>query len=93
MTPCLIGCLRGATDIVKYRQCRLVRQDGTSRVEHVSWLPEQYAIKGLLLSLRDKAGNWSREWKVISVSELLLDEKYVSKLNRAYLKQRKASDI
>jgi hypothetical protein len=75
-----------------YRQCRLERREGATRAERMSWLPVPHAVAGAVLKLRN-SGTWSDGWIVTSASGPALDEKAVVAMNRAHLKQRRASDI
>ncbi len=43
-----------------YRQCRL--QKGNTH--QMSWIPEEFAVKGKIIKLRDEDGVWDDGWKV-----------------------------
>jgi hypothetical protein len=45
---------------VFYKQCRLQKGDS----HQVSWIPEQFAVRGKILKLRDDAGIWDNGWEV-----------------------------
>ena len=71
------------------KQCKLTRlADGAYQV---SWLPEQYARVGKILSLSAN-GQDEGVWRVDEVGSRL-HMKEVGERSRDYLKQRKASDI
>jgi hypothetical protein len=59
---------------IRYRQVRLQRSEGNKTIETVSWIPIKHAKVGHLVSLKDDDGNWSPDYKVISVSNHVLDE-------------------
>lgn len=49
---------------VFYKQCRLEKKiDGGSLIQ-VSFIPEQFAVKGKVLKLREN-GEWVNGWKVV----------------------------
>jgi hypothetical protein len=72
-----------------YRQCTLK----SGHVWHHAWIPEQFAVKGKFIQLKNERGHWGTTWEVISTGELTLGSDYVRELERDHLHQRKASDI
>lgn len=52
-----------------YRQCLLSKQ----QLEQTSWIPEQYAIKGKILKIKDN-GVWVNGWIVGNVGERRIKE-------------------
>ena len=83
------------SDVAKnvfYRQCELERNDGKKRECQVSWIPEQYAVVGKYLKLKDD-GSWTDGWRVISVGEIRCSAEEVSARSRDYRSQRRVSDI
>jgi len=54
----------------KYRQCRLERRVGTRRIEQVTHLPEEFAVVGRVLKLKDE-GKWTDGWRVLTAGELV----------------------
>lgn len=69
-------------------QCDL--SSGTTRTR--AYIPAKGAIKGATIKFKDSDDD-TREWTVESVSDMGIEEKYLSELNQAYRKQREASDI
>jgi hypothetical protein len=78
--------------LIRYKQCRLERREGTARVERMSWLPEKYAVAGSVVRLRDN-GTWTDGWEILSASGPAIDEKYAVNMSYAHTRQRRASDI
>lgn len=63
-------------------------------VNQLAWLPEEYAVKGRVLDLKDReTKEWSRGWVVGTVYEPILDYDYIRDHERDYKTQREASDI
>jgi len=77
---------------VFYRQCELERGSGQERRRLVSWIPEQHAVVGKRIRLKDD-GRWSDGWKVISVGETRRPEQEAMDRSRDHLHQRDASDL
>lgn len=77
----------------QYRQCRLTRTPSEAVTQtRMLWLPVQFTEPGMVLKLHDN-GEWVDGWRVMHSDGPVLDEKPVTVLNRAHLKQRKASDV
>ena len=53
--------------IVFYRQCRLVRPVPTGEHVVVSWIPDRFAERDRVLTLKDGNGGWSDGWVVAEV--------------------------
>ena len=63
----------------QFTQCKLVRQEGDSRTETVSWIPTKVKSddgmvklhKGMVVDLKETGGGdiWTRGWTVMSMSE------------------------
>jgi hypothetical protein len=88
--------------IVYYRQCHLIRQ--TTPVQQTSagiiagvreytirWIPEQFAVKGRVVRLRDPIGNWSDSWLVDVVWDTRLTDDELPDYHRAVKAHRKAT--
>jgi hypothetical protein len=54
---------------IYYRQCRLSRKTPTGEAQQVSWLPDQYAVAGKVLKLRDDDKNWENGWVVVGAGQ------------------------
>jgi hypothetical protein len=54
-----------------YRQCRLNK---SGMLDQVSWIPEQFAVLGKVLKLRNEGGEWDDGWVVKNVGDTRLDE-------------------
>jgi hypothetical protein len=78
---------------VAYRQCTLIQPRARASCHYVTWLPEIFASPGQVVRLRQADGSWSDGWRVDSVGPWTLSEEHMRKTERAYLKQRDASDI
>ena len=78
---------------VAYRQCHLVRPRERAVLHYTTWLPESYAVLNEVVLLRQADGTWGEGWKVEFVGPWTLPEEHMRKAERAYLKQRRASDI
>jgi hypothetical protein len=70
-----------------HRQCKLKRGDAVT----VSWIPENFAVKGKVVKLKDR-GIWVDGWKVDFVGTRL-PTKYVINRSQDYKNQRKVTDI
>lgn len=75
-----------------YRQCKLVRREGESQIQQVSFIPEEYAIVGNFIKLRNADDEWVDGWKVEYAGEKK-DAKYVEENERIWTRTRKNSDI
>ena len=78
-----------------YRQCRLFRQSGMEPDTFelmMSWIPEKIAKVGNIVSLKNEKGERTENWSVENVYDRCLYSA-LTKTERDYLKQRKASDI
>lgn len=56
-------------DLVKYRQCRLVKKLANSTVSQVSYIPEPFCVQGKTLKLRTPGMDdvWEDGWVVEEV--------------------------
>ena len=81
-------------DNTLYKQCKLqrVREAGQGVEETTTWIPTRYAFRGKILSLKDKNGEWSRDWKVIQ-ADTSTTEEVVDMYERQHRWTREASDI
>ncbi len=71
-------------------QCELVRDNGTVMV---SWIPEQFAVRGRKLRLLNNGtGRWEEGWRVTSTYTKKLAQ-WVLTCERDYLHQRDVSDV
>ncbi len=71
------------------KQCLLT--SGT--LDLVAWIPDEFAVVGKIIDVRQKDGKWSEGWTVDIVYGPLLSFEYVREHERDYKSQRKASDI
>jgi hypothetical protein len=78
---------------IHYRQCRLTRSRGRAVEQYTTWLPEPFAVAGAVVRLRDDDGDWGEGWDVAAVGPFTLSEDAMRKSERAYRKQRRASDL
>lgn len=79
---------------MNFKQCALSRprRDAVKyRIRQVSWLPEQFAKKGLVLDLKNVNGEWEEGWRVDEVWTAATQE-YVREHERDYRHQAEASD-
>jgi hypothetical protein len=60
----------------------------------VSWIPEQIAVAGLRVRLKDsETGQWTDGWTVLSAGPAALPGKLLERQSRDHLRTRHASDI
>lgn len=71
-----------------HAQCTL-RKGST---EQVSWIPEDKAVVGKFVKLRERGDEWDDGWEVISVGKVL-PTPYVMERGKDHKNTRKASDI
>lgn len=57
---------------IYYKQCRLRKVEKDKITETVSWIPEQFAVVGKFLQLKDD-DKWTNGWEVLSTSDRLID--------------------
>ena len=76
-----------------YRQCGLERREGDFVIKTTTWLPSSLAVLGESARLRERRGGWGPPWAIVFVSREPLTAEQARQAERAYLKQRKASDI
>lgn len=62
-----------------YKQCNLLKNFGATVIRTTTWLPEDYAIRGKVLKLKEN-GTWDNGWVVErvfgSVDEKLLPDSH-----------------
>lgn len=76
----------------KYTQCVLVKKkDENSTIEQVSFIPTQYAVKGIYLRLKGLDGNFTDGWEVKSLG-ITLPEDQLTIYRDVYRHTREASD-
>jgi hypothetical protein len=75
-----------------YRQCQLSRREGTGHIQQVSFIPEEYAIIGNFIKLKNANDEWVDGWKIEHAGEKK-DAKYVEENERVWTRTRKTSDI
>lgn len=68
----------------RYKQCAL--QKGASH--SMAWIPEQFAVKGKFLKIKEEDG-----WQVVGVSDGSRSAVEANEGSQLYKKTRKASDI
>lgn len=78
----------GWTTMTMLYQCDM--SSGTTRTR--AYIPVKGAKVGSIVKFKDSDDD-TREWRVESVSDTGIDERYLSELVSAYRNQRKASDI
>lgn len=63
--------------IVNYKQCKLEKkvENGTKHI--VSYIPEQFAVVGKVLKLRDSDKVWENGWVVKSAGNNAIPEKEI----------------
>ena len=73
-----------------YRQCTLTYQDPDYPVmgEQVAWIPEEFAIIGKYIKIKDQDG-----WRVKTVGSRRQSEDYVQDHERDFLGHRKRTDV
>ena len=49
---------------VFYRQCRLVKRTQSGELQQVSWIPDKFAVVGMVLKLRAEDKTWDNGWIV-----------------------------
>ncbi len=76
-----------------YKQCRLEKVEGNSKIERMIWGPSKHAIEGKVVKVEEDDGSWTQGWTVVSASGVELEERYVRNLSHAHTRQRRASDI
>jgi len=75
-----------------HRQCKLRRQEGDRIAFTVSWIPEEHAVVGNTVGLRNEKKEWEEGWRVITVSSRV-ESQYLNERSQDYKRTRKASDI
>jgi hypothetical protein len=72
----------------------LPKGDGKTKFATTSWIPEEYAVEGKFLELKNREnGEWINGWKVVMVGNHRMTRKEVEERSRDHQKTRKASDI
>ena len=76
-------------------QCRLEKEiPETNAVQHmVSWIPENVAIPGAKVRLKQDDGTWTENWKVINRGKVKLSRKKVSDLAHGAKNFKENTDI
>jgi hypothetical protein len=59
-----------------YKQCTL--KNGTGF--HKAWIPQEFAVRGKLIQIKNELGHWGRTWEVVSAGETALSGEYVREL-------------
>jgi hypothetical protein len=72
---------------VFYKQVRAINDENV----RTSWVPEQFAKVGMLLSFKENDHSWSHGWTVTDVWTRVSEE-YVREHERDYLAQAEASE-
>lgn len=68
-----------------YKQCRLVKNTDVGCVEQTSWIPEQFAIKGKVIKIRDvDSGAWEDGWVVKSFGQNAQTTEQIDQASRVY---------
>jgi hypothetical protein len=74
-----------------YRQCALEREvygDGPVITHQISWIPEEFAVRGKYLEIEGENG-----WKVMDVGSSRKSEDYIQDHERDFLGHRKRTDV
>lgn len=71
-----------------YRQCHLVKPMEVGELRQMSWIPEQYAVLGKVLKLRQEE-TWVDGWVVATVSSTRLEEKLLPDSHKEIKSHRK----
>jgi len=74
------------SNLEKYAQCYLEKEDGNSVIATTSYLPEKFAKKGWIVDLKKEDGTWDRGWKVISKGNITENPPEWRKLIRGHRK-------
>jgi len=75
-----------------YCQCLLERGHFSGTMSTVSYLPEEFAIQGNVVKLKNDDDIWTDGWIVQKVGDKI-DASYVEERERDYKRTRKTSDI
>ena len=73
------------------KQCNLEKKIPTGVLRQVSWIPENFAIVGRYVKLKE-GDVWEDGWKVASVGARRSSDEAIAR-GRDYLKQRDSSDV
>lgn len=73
---------------IYYRQCQLVKKEGVSTLNQVSWIPEKFAIMGKVLKLKE-GETWDDHWIVSSVGGTRRLEEHLPDSHKAIKGHRK----
>jgi len=77
-----------------FKQCELTKSVDGGVARMISWIPQNIAIAGALVSLKDsESGDQTSGWRVIYVGEPALDAKVLERQSRDYRRTRNASDV
>jgi hypothetical protein len=75
-----------------HTQCKLSKDEDGRVVNYTAWIPDDVAVVGRTVKLKEDDGTWSEGWRV--------DERYttlpytvVAERSQDYKRTRKASDI
>jgi hypothetical protein len=74
--------------VTYYRQCKLERFEFPAATQQVAWIPEQFAVAGKYVMIREENG-----WKVMEVSSHRQSEDYVLAHERDHVGHRSRTDI
>jgi hypothetical protein len=75
-----------------YKQCKLVRKEGSSTHIEVSYIPTEFAKQGETVKLKQADGSWEDGWVVESVgAEASADA--VNAMYNSWKRWRKVTDL
>lgn len=76
-----------------YRQCKVEKWEGFSKISRIFWGPEQHTVVGKQVKIEEDNGEWSEDWIVAEVYRTSLPERLVQHRSHDHTRQRKSSDI
>lgn len=74
--------------MIYYRQCKLEWQEFPVMTQQVAWIPEEFAVVGKILKIKDEDG-----WRVTEVGSHRQSEDYIQDHERDFLGHRKRTDV
>lgn len=74
-----------------FTQCRLIKKTESGVLEMVSFIPEELAITGNCLSLKNSKGEWQDNW-IVESAGIMLPEEQLQIYRDVYRHTRNASD-
>lgn len=81
------GCMKRKD--ANYKQCHLQKGE----THHMAWIPEQFAVVGKFVKIKNNDGSWNDGWQVKAASEGVQSASDADRLSQVHKKTRRASDI